>query len=245
MSILKYLFCGLMVMVLTGCHGQENDHPALLIFSKTEGFRHASIEKGAEAVQEIAEQLGYRTVHTEDSKIFTADSLQDFAVVVFLNTTGDVLNDAQQQAFEKFIQTGGGFLGIHSATDTEYKWEWYGKLVGGYFRGHPPGIHQAVVRKVMDHEIINSIPEEWTRKDEWYNFRDINPAINVLQNLDESTYEGGDMGDNHPITWYHEYDGGRVFYTGMGHTKETFDEDLFRKLLRNAIKYVAGNDRPE
>lgn len=238
MNKLKCLVCGLVILSMISCQAQEKDHSGLLIFSKTEGYRHGSIEKGAAEIREIAEQLGYQVVHTEDSKIFTSDTLPNLKVVIFLNTTGDILNDNQQKAFEEFIRSGGGFIGIHAAADTEYEWEWYGKMVGAYFNSHPK-IQEAVVRQVKDHAIVNQVPAEWARRDEWYNYRDVNPAIHVLQNLDETTYEGGKMGSNHPITWFHEFNGGKVFYTGMGHTEETYDEDAFRELIRNAINYVA------
>ena len=239
MNISKYLLGALLLLSITSCQAQSGKS-SLLIFSKTEGYRHASIERGAQAVREIAEQMGYRVEHTEDASVFTAGTLPDYSAVVFLNTTGDILNDEQQENFENFIRGGGGFVGIHSATDTEYEWEWYGKMVGGYFNGHPgnPNVREAVIRTVTEHEITKGIPADWKRKDEWYDFRDINPAINVLQKVDENTYKGGGMGDNHPITWFHEYDGGKVFYTGMGHTAETFDEDNFRELIKNAIEFV-------
>lgn len=233
-------FGAILILLLAGCSVDEQEQPVLLIFSKTEGYRHQSIEHGAEVIRKLAEDLDYKVVHTEDAAVFTEDSLKKFKAVVFLNTTGDVLDHLQQAHFKRFIQAGGGFIGIHSAADTEYKWPWYGKLVGGYFNGHPndPNVRQAIVRKVADHMLMDSIPEEWTRNDEWYDYKDINPAINVLQNLDETTYEGGTMGEEHPITWYHEYDGGRAFYTGMGHTKESYDEPLYQKLLKNALRDV-------
>ncbi|MGK7391660.1 MAG: ThuA domain-containing protein [Candidatus Cyclobacteriaceae bacterium M2_1C_046] len=228
------------ILLIAGCSVDQEEQPAILIFSKTEGYRHQSIEHGAEIIKKLAEDSGYKAVYTEAADVFTEDSLNQFKAVVFLNTTGDILNPSQQANFQRFIQAGGGYIGIHAAADTEFKWPWYGNLVGGYFNGHPndPNVRQAIVRNVADHTLMDSIPEEWSRNDEWYDYKDINPAINVLQNLDETTYEGGKMGEHHPITWYHEFDGGRAFYTGMGHTKETYDEPLYQKLLKNALQYV-------
>lgn len=194
----------------------------------------------------LASKLGYNATSTEDAAIFTADSLSSFDAVVFLNTTGDVLNDGQQANFEEFIQAGGGYLGIHAAADTEYDWPWYGKLAGGYFNGHPgnPNVREGVIRKTdVSHYITESIPMEWKRADEWYDYKDVNPAINVLLKVDEKTYGGGKMGENHPITWFHEYDGGRAFYTGMGHTAESFREALVLTMLERALQYVTGEHK--
>lgn len=244
---LGFIFFSILLMDCSGKNsgnGENQQNEGLLIFTKTTEYRHESIERGVEVVIRLASELGYSSIHTEDSSAFTEENLKKYKAVVFLNTTGDILNKTQQDAFQNFIEGGGGFIGIHSASDTEYEWPWYGKLVGGYFDSHPndPNVRQAVVRKVQEHYLLDSIPEDWERMDEWYNFKDINPAINILQMLDESTYEGGTMSEDHPITWYHEYEGGRVFYTGMGHTSETFDEEVYRKLIKNALEYVMGKD---
>ncbi len=216
---------------------------SVLVFSKTESFRHESIEAGRQAIFEMGEKHGFTVDTTEDASLFTEKQLQKYNVVVFLNTTGNVLNDAQQLEFNRFIQAGGGFVGIHAAADTEYDWPWYGKLVGAYFNGHPndPNVREADIQVVnKDHVCTNMLPDVWHRTDEWYNYKDINPAINVLMNLDESSYEGGTNGENHPIAWYHEYDGGRSWYTGSGHTDETFEEELFLAHLKEGIEWAAG-----
>ena len=200
----------------------------MLVFSKTAGFRHSSIEPGIEAIVRLGQQNGFQVDTTENADNFTEENLQQYAAVVFLNTTGDVLNYYQQADFERYIQAGGGYVGIHAAADTEYHWRWYGKLVGAYFNGHPnnPNVRNARM-EVLDknHQATSMLGDEWVRDDEWYNYKSINPDINVLINLDESSYEGGTNGENHPIAWYHDYDGGRVFYTGLGHTNESFSEE--------------------
>ncbi len=219
----------------------------VLVFSKTEGFRHASIEDGKTAIINLGKQYDFTVDTTEDASLFKEKELKKYNVVVFLSTTGDVLNDAQQLEFNRFIQAGGGFVGIHAAADTEYDWPWYGKLCGAYFNGHPndPNVREAVLRKVDDtHASCKHLPMDWKRMDEWYNYKDINPAINVILNLDETTYEGGTNGENHPMTWYHEFDGGRSFYTGLGHTSESFEEENFLKLIWGGIDYAAGPGRP-
>ncbi|WP_255702885.1 ThuA domain-containing protein [Antarcticibacterium sp. 1MA-6-2] len=115
-------------------------------------------------------------------------------------------------------------MGIHSAADTEYHWPWYGKLVGGYFESHPAVQKASIKVYNTSHPSTKHLPENWERTDEWYNYISLNPDINVLASLDEDTYEGGKNGDDHPIIWYHEYDGGRAFYTGVGHTDESYSE---------------------
>jgi type 1 glutamine amidotransferase len=211
---------------------------SILIFTKTEGYRHQSIPEGVEAVEEIASENDISTFHTEDANYFQPDSLVKFDIVLFLSTTGDILNEKQQNAFKQFIQNGGNFVGIHAASDTEYDWPWYGDMIGAYFESHPE-IQQATITVVdKDHPSTSFLPDEWIRTDEWYNFKDINPDINVLMNLEESSYEGGKNGENHPIAWYHEYDGGRIFYTAGGHTTETYSEPLFKKHILGGIAYV-------
>ncbi len=214
----------------------------VLVFSKTAGFRHASIPDGIAAVKKLGEEFGFGVDATEESAGFTDENLKQYKTVVFMSTTGDVLNDTQQAAFERYIRAGGGFVGVHAASDTEYDWPWYGKLVGAYFSKHPSGTPKATVRlDDPDNPLISSLPLSWTRNDEWYNFRS-NPRkdVHVLASLDESTYQGGTMNGDHPITWYHDFEGGRSWYTAMGHTKESFTDPLFLMQLLGGIEYAAG-----
>ncbi|WP_318311220.1 ThuA domain-containing protein [Flagellimonas crocea] len=212
----------------------------VLVFTKTEGWRHKSIEKGVQTLRELGRQNGFVALQTESGEDFTAQNLKNYKLVVFLNTTLDVLDNAKQTAFEGYIQGGGSFLGIHSACDTEYDWPWYGKLVGGYFDSHPndPNVRQATIDVVNKaHPSTEHLPDSWSRSDEWYNYKNLNPNTTVLLNLDESSYEGGTNGSNHPIAWYHEFDGGRAFYTGGGHTEDSYDEPMFRQHLLGAIEW--------
>lgn len=217
----------------------------ILVFSKTAGFRHDSIPDGIQALREIGREDPKRAfeIHaTEDASIFTDEALAAFAAVVFLSTTGDILDDAQQAAFERYIRKGGGYAGVHAASDTEYDWPWYGRLVGAYFLGHPAIQPAVVLVEDRAHPSTSMLPERWERTDEWYAFRD-NPRsrVRVLARLDESSYDPGSqaMGD-HPIAWWHEFDGGRSWYTAGGHTKESFSEPLFRAHLKGGILWAAG-----
>ncbi|MEO6915653.1 MAG: ThuA domain-containing protein, partial [Chitinophagaceae bacterium] len=216
--------------------------PRVLVFMKTSGFHHASIPKGVKAIMKLAEQNHFRVDSTIDSKYFVDDSLKHYAAVIFLSTTGNVLNLDQQTAFERYIQAGGGFLGVHAAADTEYDWPWYNKLVGAYFLSHPK-IQQAVFQ-VTDrtNESTRFLPERWLRTDELYNYKSINPDIKVLISLDETTYQGGANGAVHPIAWYHDFDGGRAFYTGLGHTDESFTDTLYLRHLMAGLNYAMGRN---
>lgn len=237
------LFLLLALFTFSSC---SREKPAVLIFSKTDGFYHQSIPTGIEAIQLLGMENGFDVDTTTSANMFTEEHLQNYSAVIFLNTTGDVLNNRQETEMERFIQSGGGFVGVHAAADTEYHWGWYGRLVGGYFQDHP--IVQEGVIEVVDHSHPSTefLSEEWVRTDEWYSYKDLFEDINVLMELDEDSYEGGtEMGD-HPIAWYHEYDGGRSFYTGLGHTNESYTEDLFLKHLLAGIEYAIGNSpRPD
>lgn len=187
------------------------------LFSRTNGFRHDSIEAARAAIGAIAAMHGASMDHTEDPAVLTA-ALSHTDVVVFLMTTGDVLDADQEAQFEHFIRGGGGFVGVHSAADTEYDWPFYGELNGAWFEDHPAVQPATVIVEAGDDPRVSFLPRRWERTDEWYNFR-ANPRgeVTVLLRLDESTYTGGTMGADHPIAWSRSIDAGRAFYTGFGH----------------------------
>jgi len=215
----------------------------VLVFSRTAGFRHDSIPAATTALTTLAAGRGWALTATEDPTAFAGPSLATVDVVVFLSTTGDVLDATQQAAFEGFMRGGGGFVGIHSATDTEYDWPFYGALVGAYFREHPA--IQAATVHVEDtaQPILAGVPLDWQRTDEWYAFKtNPRPNVHVLMTLDEASYEPGtsSMGGDHPITWLREYEGGRAFYTALGHTQESYADPLFTGMLARAIEWAGG-----
>lgn len=220
---------------------------SVLVFSKTEGYRHEAIPDGTRALQEIANEQGWQLDTTEDAAMFRDDTLADYDVVVFLMTTGDVLDASQQDAFERFIRKGRGYVGIHSAADTEHEWPWYGKLVGAYFASHAVVQEASYIVEDESHPATRMIPEHWRRLDEHYTF-DHSPrgSVSVLMSLDETSFDPGEhaMGD-HPIVWHHDYDGGRAFYTALGHTKESYQEPVFRQHLTEAIAWTGEVSKRE
>jgi len=219
-------------------------NPGILVFSKTKGYRHASIEEGKKAIIKLGQLHHYSVDTTENATLFTEENLKKYAAVIFLSTTGDVLNEAQQSAFERYIQAGGGFVGIHAATDTEYDWPWYGKLVGAYFVSHPKVQEARFVIKDPKHPATKFLTDSvWMHTDELYNFKNINPDLKVLITIDETSYQGGTNGNFHPFSWYHDFDGGRAFYTSMGHLKECWADEKFLKHLSGGLKYAVGKNK--
>jgi cytochrome c len=210
-------------------------------FTKTTQYRHDSIPDAVTALQALGAEHGFAVDHTEDASIFADLRLASYRAVAFLLTTGEILDPAQQAAFERYIRAGGGYIGIHSACDTEYDWPWYGRLVGAYFSRHPEIQTATAWVEDRSHPSTAGLPERWERTDEWYDFR-TNPRgqVNVLARLDEATYNGGAMGEDHPIAWWHDVDGGRAWYTAGGHTAESYREPLFLQHLLGGIQYAAG-----
>lgn len=220
-----------------------------LVFSKTTMFRHASITNGVKAISDLGVANGFRVDATEDSSVFTPENLAKYRVVVFLSTSGDILNDEQQSAFRQYIESGGGLAGVHAAVAgdvaTEGNWPWYGETLCASFTNHSAIVQATVNVEQKDHLSTSMLPDRWVRTDEWYNFiSSPRGCARVLASMDESTYKGGTMGKDHPIAWTRQVGKGRVWYTGLGHTEESFSEPLFLKHLLGGIKAAAGADRP-
>ncbi|WP_327122142.1 ThuA domain-containing protein [Streptomyces sp. NBC_01341] len=234
---------GLAGSLLTPASAAPAADPAykVLVFSKTAGFRHDSIPVGTQTIRDLGAANNFTVTATEDSNAFTTANLAGFKAVVFLSTTGDVLNATQQSALQSYVDGGGGYLGIHAAADTEYEWPQYQQLVGAWFKSHP-AIQQATVRtEDRANPATSHLGQTWSRTDEWYNYRtNPRPDVRVLQSLDEGSYNGGEMSGDHPITWCHPQGSGRSFYTGLGHTQESYADPAFRSLLLGGIRYAAG-----
>ncbi|MBO0930901.1 ThuA domain-containing protein [Fibrella aquatilis] len=216
---------------------------AILVFSRTKGYRHASIGAGKRAIMAMGAANKFRVDTTEDAAQFSLANLKKYKTVVFLSTTGNVLDSLQQLAFEQYIKQGGSYVGIHAAADTEYSWPWYNQLCGAWFLSHPKQQDAEIAVLDKKHPATSMLPDRWKRFDEWYSYKNIVPEMHVLANLDEKTYEGGKNGDNHPIAWYRTFDGGRSFYTGMGHTDESYEEPLFVAHLLGGIQWAMGKKK--
>jgi type 1 glutamine amidotransferase len=218
----------------------------VLVLTETTGFRHESIPDGVRAIHRLGRTHHMMVDTTGSSSRFTTKVLNRYDAVIFLSATGTpIAKRTEQRAFERYIQAGGGYLGVHAASDTRGKWAWYEGLVGARFTRHAPGTARATVR-VEDRTsaATKGLPAAWTRTDEWYEF-DRNPraGVHVLATVDETTYSGGTMGADHPIAWCHRYDGGRSVYTAMGHTRESFSERRYLAHLLGAIEMAAGRAR--
>ncbi|MGJ8671738.1 ThuA domain-containing protein [Rubritalea sp.] len=242
-QLIASIFAAILSMTIAYGHGFE-----VLVFTKASGYNHPSRDEGSAAIEALGLVHDFGVTVTDDATVFI-NALPASHVVVFMNTTGDILTDTQQNTFETWYQAGKGFVGIHAAADTEPDWDWYIEMLGAQFSDHPAGTHEATV-KIMDrvHPITNVIDSttservsNWVIEDEWYNFvASPRGDVHVLAVLDEDTYVGGTHGDDHPIAWCQEFDGGRSVYLAGGHPEEIYSEEILLGLMSNAIEWAAG-----
>lgn len=221
----------------------------VLVYSKVTGYFHESIPDGIKAIQKLGAQNSFAVDSTKDSTYFTDNNLKKYAAVIFVNTSGNILSPEQKRAMERYIQAGGGFVGIHCASANfkripppEPDWIWFHQLVGAVQTNHPApswGVIRIIDSK---HPSTQHLPKEWTWHEEWYNFKDIQPDLHVLYTVDETTYKGGENGPNHPLAWYHEFDGGRSFYTALGHFPVAYTNPFFLKHILAGIEYAMGKN---
>ena len=212
----------------------------VLVYSRTTDYRHPAIESGVKALNTLASERGFKITSTEEAEMFTSEKLKNYTAVIFLNTSGVILDENQKKAFQNYIMNGGGFVGVHAASFTELDWAWYGELVGRFFKGHPK-VQEAII-KVTDakHPATRHLPISWTWTEEWIDFHPLNSKnLHVVLKVDEATYEGGGMGDDHPIAWYQNIGKGRSFYTGLGHTDESYSDPNFIQHLYGAIIWAS------
>lgn len=210
-----------------------------LIFTATSGYRHESIEHGTEVLTTLLRSDGHDVRHTEDAGVFTPDQLAGVDVVVWLSVMGDVLDDAQRAAFASWLADGGAWVGVHGATAAEDSWDELPRIAGARFSDHPE-IQPATVRVVdASHPSTAPLPGAWVHTDEWYNFAaPLRADRTVLLTVDESTYDGGTMGDLHPVAWHGPYHRGRTWYTALGHAVEAYDDPLLQAHLRGGVASV-------
>ena len=245
MKRLFYCLALISFWVLFSDCAHKSKNKRILIFSLTKGWHHSSIPKGLSFFQKLGKNSGIIVDTSTNSRRFQDHFLKEYDAVVFLNTTGDVLNRSQEVALERYIQAGGSFIGIHSACDTEYDWPWYGELVGAYFQSHPE-VQTAKINAVNaeGEALLKKIPGSFSIEDEWYNYLQDSISTNIKQilTIDEKSYQGGKHPDNHPMAWYQEFDGGKSFYTGLGHKSETYDNPIFIQLIQNALEWALEHD---
>jgi type 1 glutamine amidotransferase len=216
----------------------------VLVFTKTTGFRHDSIPDGIALIRSLGAANGFRVDASEDATLFNSQNLKNYRAVIFLNTTGEVLGPAQKAAFRTWVRQGGGWVGVHSAADTEHAWPFYGQLLarGAWFVSHPAIQTARLEREDADHPSTRHYPASFSFTDEWYNFQaNPRPAVDVLLSLDETSYDpgAGAMGD-HPIAWCHGTGLGRAWYTALGHRSETYADPAFARHLLGGILWAAG-----
>jgi type 1 glutamine amidotransferase len=216
----------------------------ILVFSRTTGYRHASIPAGIEALEKLGLEHGFTVEASEGVHCFRPGRLERYDALVFLSTSGSVLDEPGRAALEHYMESGGAWLGIHAAATTEYDWPWFEGLVGAWFDQHPeiqPGVLAVEDR---GHPATAHLGDRWARTDEWYAFRR-NPRdhVRVLLSVDEATYRDGTMGADHPIAWCHEYGGGRAFYTALGHAEEAYQDPEFLRHLLGALHWLGVVDR--
>ena len=248
---INILYCFLALYISYGCQGQaslENlyvdpsNTQTVLVLTATEGYVHKeAIPAGKELLIRLGKENGFNVLHARQSAALESVDFSSLDAMVFLCTTLDIFNSQQEALVKNYIQNGGGYVGIHAAADTEYDWPWYGQLVGAYFESHPEGTPRATLTTLeTDTQFTNHLPASWSIDDEWYNYTFQNEALIPLLNLEESSYVGGTNGNTHPITWYHDFDGGRSFYTGLGHKRTTYEDPRFIQLLQKGLLYAMG-----
>ncbi len=243
----KLLLTSLLGLLATTARAEQF---SVLLFSKTAGWHHESILEGVTAIRGLARLHDFNVFWTEHAeRVFNDTELRKYKAVIFLSTTGDALNDEQQAAFERYIRAGGGFVGIHAAADTEYGWPWYTKMVGHMFHIHPAV--QTATLQVEDRNFpgMDRFAKRFLFTEEWYEFDAARSSkLRYLLSVDETTYEphakwgpkeGKGMGKLHPIAWYQEYDGGRAFYTALGHLPATYGDANFMHHVYGGIYWAA------
>ena len=241
----SYPAAALAVALTTGVPAIAAEQPKVLVFHLATGYRHNSIDAGLPALKALGEREKFRVETSDDPNIFNTEALKSFKAIVFLNTTtqpkkpeSEWLTGDRQTALQGFVRRGGGVVGIHAAADSHYGWAWYGRLMGARFTKHPAGTPMGSLTVVdRKHQTTVGMPPSFQRKDEWYYFDDYDPTVRVLVTLDPASINQRDANPN-PISWVKEFEGGRVFYTAMGHTPESFSDPLVMKHIAAGLKWT-------
>lgn len=252
MRLIHLLLAGILALTAwpTMAKVVQHDRGAILIFSHTTGFRHDSIPAGIAAIRAMAEARGLEVVASEDPALFDPGRLARFRAIVLLSSTTDPkkresewLVGPRRTAFQQFVGSGGGVVAIHAAADSHYFWPWYGHLIGGHFQRHPAGTPTGRVTLADPrHRANRGLPATTVRTDEWYYFDDFDPTSTLLMTLDPASIGEADVNPN-PVSWLRTVDGGRLFYTALGHTVESWSEPFFLKHVANGLDWVLAARR--
>ena len=217
----------------------------IFLYTHTTNYPHESIPDAVRAFRYIGQTNGFTVLHSEDPATFRENLIRDVDVIAFVNNSGEVLDIQGKAILQQFVRAGGGFVGVHGAAATLERWPWYVNLIGATFKSHPP-VQSAVVHTVDRlHPATAHFPDQWNWTDEWYNFESLPVDARVLLTVDELTYEGGEHGRFHPISWCRQFEGGRVFYMGIGHRSEAFRDTSIMKHLLGGIRFAAGENTAE
>lgn len=219
-----------------------------LIYTKNgEGFVHDNIESSIKGLEKLLREKGMTFDTSEDPSLFTTDNLKKYDVLIFSSTNNETFdNDRQRSAFQKYIQKGGGFVGIHSASGSERNWPWFWAMLGGKFYRHPPFQSFNIVKIDPDHSSATAVPDYWEREDECYYLKELNPDIHIilaadLMSIDDpkmEEYPSNTFGKYFPVTWCHSFDGGHQWYTSLGHAPEHYEDPVFMDHIWGGIEWV-------
>lgn len=225
----------------------------VLLYTKNgKGYVHDNIPNSIEAIKALAAENGFTVDASEDPSVFTDENLKKYDAIIFSNTNNDVFDtDAQKVAFMRFTQAGGGFMGIHSASGTERQWKWFKHLLGGTFFFHEPYGKFDVILLDRDHPSLAHLPARWTKEDECYYLKEMNVDLTVLAvndltgfKINEKRLRPNTFGDVFPSVWCQEFDGGRQWYTSLGHNKEDYKTPEYRQHLLGGLQWILGKQKP-
>lgn len=224
----------------------------ILVYTRNgEGYVHESIQAGIQAFKQLSEDYDFSLDISDDPDLFSDNELKKYEALVFLNTNNEVFDsDEQRLALMRYVQAGGGIVGIHIAIGTERNWKWFKQMIGGTFDGHPPAQKFSVRPVDSSHPSVKHLPVEWEVEDEAYYVKEFNPGVRVIMANDLNTIndlkEKPDIfGNLYPSAWCNTFDGGRQWYTSLGHFDHIYNDDLFLQHIVGGLKWVIVNGKPQ
>ncbi|WP_421830964.1 ThuA domain-containing protein [Larkinella sp.] len=256
--IATIFWAGLFLLLLTSTVGWSQGDKVnwkkvkVLVYTKNgKGYVHDNIPFAAKSIQKLGEEHGFKVDVTDQPSVFTEDNLKQYTLLVFPSTNNDVFDtDAQRLSFRRYIEAGGGFVGVHSVTGTERNWTWFKRMIGGTFAWHPKFQKFKTVVIDTQHSSMQGIPKVWEKEDEFYFTKEMSPGPTVVMAHDLTSLNGeepekvkmfgGSFTNLYPAAWYYHFDGGYTWCTTLGHDKKDYSEPLFMKHIFQGIQYVAS-----